>query len=297
MQEWLSCFSSCISQPVWVLSSHSCLLLLTSHRSPKAPPSRSISKHFATKYELLWVAICRRYIETWTKLLTGCVAPVFIWTSICFAVCFSFWASFPCQIEMRLQHDLFKSNFCLVLCQIWSLWIYHPSLPSLGQRGLENRLPFGHTWDFMKFPAFTDVSCIATFPFTSFTSFTLVASKWPNLWHPKILLALLVCPGFTKIGATSIKLHGYSYRLYSYRQPSWICFDIQKSEALMFQWVNWKTILVNSCKLWISDCCKMLKNASGFMDSCRLSTWSSSQNGSEISAHVVPAPSNSQNWV
>ena len=111
-------------------------------------------QHFATKYELLWVSISRRYIETWTKLLTGCVAPVFIWTSICFAVCFSFWASFPCQIEMRLQHDLFKSNFCLVLCQIWSLWIYHPSLPSLGQRGLENRLPFGHTWDFMKFLRF-----------------------------------------------------------------------------------------------------------------------------------------------
>lgn len=159
-----------------------------------------------------------------------------------FALPFAFPFELPFPAKSRCGYNMTCSNQT-------SAWFYVrfgafgstilPFLP-LGKGGLRTGCHLAIPEISWNSSAFTDVSCIATF--TSFTSFTLVASKWPNLWHPKILLALLVCPGFTKIGATSIKLHDYGYRLYSYRQPSWICFDIQKSEALMFQWVHMSSI-------------------------------------------------------
>ena len=77
------------------------------------PESASFTKHFeAFRYEV-WVAMSRRYIETWTKLLTGCGCPSvhLNFHLLCRLLFLLSFLSLP--IEMRLQHDLFKSKLLL----------------------------------------------------------------------------------------------------------------------------------------------------------------------------------------
>ena len=161
---------------------------------------------------------------------------------------------------MRLQNDLFKSNFCLAslcvtICE--SLWIYHPSLPSLGQRELENRLPFDHTWDSMEILVrFHDGGSLSprcfqvTQPVASkdclvgLVGLPRVHQNWDNL-HNLGLETAWLCGYGDRLQATKLDMLWHSDTL---------------PVTLRFQLVNmsWsmKTILVNSGfqKKYLASC-------------------------------------------